>query len=104
MSVLCKANNGRNSLFVKGAPESVLSRCTSLRLADGTTLKMNGAWERQIRAQFEEMARRPLRCLALAVKEGQLGVLDTVSKAGDVRGRAASVLGDTDNFINVEKG
>ena len=25
-----------------------------------------------------------------------------MSKAGDVRGRAASVLGDTDNFINVE--
>ena len=39
MSVLCRQRKGgRNVLFVKGAPESVLPRCSHLRLADGTTV------------------------------------------------------------------
>jgi len=105
MSVLCRSTGlGRNALFVKGAPESVLPRCAFLRLADGSTIRMSDEWRRRLRTQFEEMARRPLRCLALAVKEAQLGVLADVTKPGELPRRAANLLKDTDSFINVERG
>eukprot|EP00965_Chrysotila_dentata_P000949 30373-Pleurochrysis_carterae.AAC.1 len=69
MSVLCApTNGGKNTLFAKGAPEHLLPRCTHLRLADGTTLRMSDEWRKAITEQFSGMATRPLRCLALAVK------------------------------------
>ena len=106
MSVLCRrvAGGGGNSLFVKGAPESVLPRCAFVRLADGSTIRMTDEWRRKLRTQFEEMARRPLRCLALAVKEAQLGVLADVTKADDLPRRAKTLLGDEANFVGVERG
>ena len=107
MSVLCRSKRGgHNSLFCKGAPESLLPRCAFVRLADGSTIRMTDAWRKKLVTQFEEMARRPLRCLALAVKESQLGVLADVSKAGNenMPKRSASLLQDSANFINVERG
>ena len=105
MSVLCRsAATGRNTLFVKGAPESVLPRCTSLRLDDGTVVRMTDEWRSALRTQFEEMARRPLRCLALASKDSGLGPLADVSRPGELPPRAATLLGDPANFMEVEQG
>ena len=105
MSVLCRGvGTGRNALFVKGAPESVLPRCTSLRLDDGSVVRMTDEWRTALRTQFEEMARRPLRCLALASKENGLGALAEVTKPGELPRRAAELLGDPTKFAEVEQG
>jgi len=105
MSVLCRhKQTNRNTLFVKGAPEGLLPRCAFVRLSDGSTVRMTDEWRRKLRAQFEEMARRPLRCLALALKETGLGVLADLSEPGVVPRRAEGVLGDTSRFAAVESG
>jgi len=57
MSVLCRQRKGgRNVLFVKGAPESVLPRCSHLRLADGTTVLV-----RSVRVRVRVRVRVSLR-------------------------------------------
>ena len=105
MSVVVKeTRSGANKLFVKGAPEGLLPRCGWLRLSDGTTVRMTDAWRAKLKDQFTEMARRPLRCLALAVKDTNLGVLATL-RDGQPPSRAASaVLQATDRFGQVESG
>ena len=44
MSVLCRhKKSGRNVLFVKGAPEMLLERCTSVALGDGRVVPLSAA-------------------------------------------------------------
>ena len=105
MSALCKpvGRGGSNVLFVKGAPESVLPRCSHLQLADGAVVRMNEAWARRIRETFTEMARRPLRCLALATKERGLGALakwDGVAADG----KCPAAINNPSKFVDVERG
>ena len=105
MSVLCRhRKSGRNVLFVKGAPESLLPRCSHLRLADGSTVRMSDAWRRKLKEQFSGMARRPLRCLALAVKDTQLGALADLRENQPPSRAAAAVLQATGRFHEVERG
>ena len=66
--------SGANALYVKGAPEKVLDRCTHARLADGSTVPMSAADRKAVLATVAKMAARPLRCLAMAVRE-DLGAL-----------------------------
>jgi Ca2+-transporting ATPase len=62
-----------NRLLIKGAPNLLIERCTHIKFRDGTVAKMTGALRRLMEEKVSEMAARPLRCLALAVKEhGQL--------------------------------
>lgn len=101
MSVLCRPVGARlNQLFVKGAPESVLPRCAFVRLADGTTVRMTDEWRRVLTAHFEGMATRPLRTLALAVKERGLGPLAHYDGSAD----APPVLSKPASFANIESG
>ena len=65
---------------------------------------MTEEWRTALRTQFEEMARRPLRCLALASKENGLGALAEVTKPGELPRRAAELLGDPTKFAEVEQG
>ena len=82
----------------------MLPRCSAVRLSDGSTVPMSEAWRRKLRAQFEEMARRPLRCLALAVKEGKaLGPLATYDKDAP-RPAQTRLLSDTSRFASIESG
>ena len=108
-----QTGKARNVLFVKGAPEGLLPRCSHLRLEDGTTIRMNDEWRRRLKLQFEEMARRPLRCLALAVKDTNLGLLADVTTplagaegegVSRVNKRAASMLSDASRFAEIERG
>ena len=76
MSVLCRPDSddrgkskGGNQLLVKGAPNLLLQRCTHVKFRDGTVTKLTGQLRRSIEAKTSELAVRPLRCLALAVKE-----------------------------------
>jgi len=76
MSVLCdettnygKTSNNSNTLYVKGAPNLLLNRCTHYKTRSGKVLKLNGPVRREIEERIQTLATRPLRCLALAVKE-----------------------------------
>jgi Ca2+-transporting ATPase len=73
MSVLADFGTGvkiENRLLVKGAANMVLDRCTHVKYRDGTVAKLTGPLKRSIEAKITDLATRPLRCLALAVKEG----------------------------------
>ncbi len=74
MSVLADFSKGsgsknQNRLLVKGAPNLLLERCTHVKYRDGTVVKLTGPLRREIQAKVTELATRPLRCLALAVKD-----------------------------------
>jgi Ca2+-transporting ATPase len=58
-----------NRLLVKGAPNLLIDRCTHIKFRDGTVSKLTGDLRREIEEKTTELAVRPLRCLALAVKE-----------------------------------
>ena len=67
MSVVCKRNGSYARLFVKGAPDSVLARCSRvLDPATGSPRKLEDGERAELAKQVTAMAGRPLRCLALA--------------------------------------
>jgi magnesium-transporting ATPase (P-type) len=71
MSTLCSdAATGRLSLFAKGAPEAVLSRCSTALTNDGSgSIPMTPALIQEITAKVEAFGGgQALRCLALAVR------------------------------------
>jgi len=68
MSVLCSQDGKNRTLFVKGAPDNLLPRCTKVMLKDGSVQKLTKAGQDAIAAYVSEMARSPLRCLAYAIK------------------------------------
>jgi P-type Ca2+ transporter type 2A len=66
MSVLVKLN-GVGSLFVKGAPESVLDRCTSV-LVDGKTIPLTSSLKATLLERTASYGSSGLRTLALAYR------------------------------------
>mmetsp|Transcript_21326 Transcript_21326/g.25683 ORF Transcript_21326/g.25683 Transcript_21326/m.25683 type:complete len:1059 (+) Transcript_21326:245-3421(+) len=65
-----KASRPSTCLMVKGQAQSVLDQCTSALLEDGTRCKMTPTLKKKIMAEVEGMAKRALRCLAVATKSG----------------------------------
>ena len=68
MSTVC-ARGDATSLYVKGAPDSVIARCTRVRREDGSVVPLDEALRKALVEKVTAMASRPLRCLALATKE-----------------------------------
>jgi len=71
MSVLVKdlvKSNAPNMLFVKGAPEGMVERCSHIMLKDGSVVPLSATAKSRILNQIDQMADRALRCLALAYK------------------------------------
>jgi len=60
------SGEGHDWLNTKGAPESVLPRCTSFLLADGVERSMDSAQREHVTGQMESFASQGLRVLALA--------------------------------------
>lgn len=107
MSVLTSKSSSSqdgNRLLVKGAPNLLLERCTHAKTRDGTVLKLDGKLRRQIEEKTAELAARPLRCLALAVKEtDQLEEsLRYYSSDGSVAQHP--LLSNQDNYAGIESG
>ncbi|KAF8911134.1 calcium-transporting ATPase [Gymnopilus junonius] len=69
MSVLVRVN-GTGALFVKGAPESVLDRCTSA-LVDGKTIPLTPALKATLLDRTVSYGSNGLRTLALAYRDVQ---------------------------------
>jgi Ca2+-transporting ATPase len=100
MSVLVKEpEESGNTLFVKGAPESILERCTEVMLPNGNVTKMDKSTRDAINAQLADMASRALRVLGLA-KTLELGDL---RKYTGPEHKAHKMLKDTSNFEGIEQ-
>ncbi|CAO2817705.1 unnamed protein product [Amaranthus hypochondriacus] len=69
MSVLCSRKQSK-IIFSKGAPESIISRCTSILCNDdGSIIPLSVAIRTELEAKFNSFAgKETLRCLALALK------------------------------------
>ena len=115
MSVLCRPESSTrgkkgNRLLVKGAPNLLIKRCTHVKFRDGTVMKLTGPLRRKIEAKITELATRPLRCLALAVKETQhldrsLKMYSPAENEGN--GEAArnhALLSDNTKYADIESG
>jgi Ca2+-transporting ATPase len=111
MSVLCrnvnassnKNKNNKNKLLVKGAPNLLLERCTHVKDRYGKVHKLNGALRREINAKIKELATRPLRCLALAVKDTNLeSSLATLDDTVDLSSHP--LLKDSSKYKDIESG
>ena len=97
------SNTPKNRLLVKGAPNLLLERCTHIKQRDGTVVKMSGAMKRSIQAKITELATRPLRCLALAVKD--TGRLEpSLSKFNGEDPSKNPLLRDSSKYKDIESG
>jgi len=90
---------GVNQLFVKGAPERVIERCTHARLVDGTKVAMSSTDRAAVLDYVAKMAARPLRCLAMAIRED---VGDLADYDGPSHPAHAKLL-DPTKFIDLEQ-
>lgn len=69
MSVLCKnKTTGDRVLFVKGAGELLLERCTSIMRPDGSVQPMSAKDRQTLADRVTDMSKRPLRVLGMAIK------------------------------------
>ena len=84
MSVLCRSTDyekegvdgekgsergrDRNRLFVKGAAEVVITRCNRIKLLDGRVIPITAEIRQALNSKLDDMARKPLRNLALAFR------------------------------------
>mmetsp|Transcript_35411 Transcript_35411/g.39767 ORF Transcript_35411/g.39767 Transcript_35411/m.39767 type:complete len:1060 (-) Transcript_35411:324-3503(-) len=69
MSVLCQHKERRTrTLFVKGAAELLLERCTHIMLPSGEVEVLSSEKRAAIAARITEMSQRPLRVLGMAIK------------------------------------
>lgn len=118
MSVLCSPQTANNSssgrttrsskssassnnvLFVKGAPESIVGRCTKIQLSNGTIVPLTAKGRKAIDQQVTRMAGLALRCLGLAFKELETGPLSNYD--GDRHHPAQKLLQSTDQFSVIE--
>jgi Ca2+-transporting ATPase len=97
---------GGNRLLVKGAPNLLLERCTHAKLRDGTVVKLDGKLRRQIEKKTTDLATRPLRCLALAVKETDMleESLRRYSRDATNDDERHPLLSDQQNYASIESG
>ena len=68
MGVICR-EGPENTVFVKGAPETVLARCRHCLLEDGTQVRLTTAMLNKIKAEVANMSSDALRCIALAYRQ-----------------------------------
>lgn len=67
MSVIV-SKDGKNELLVKGAPEKLLTRCTHIKLDNGTVVPIKDVHRKMIMNRIGEMADKALRTLGFAYK------------------------------------
>ncbi|XP_065881155.1 calcium-transporting ATPase 3, endoplasmic reticulum-type isoform X2 [Euphorbia lathyris] len=74
MSVLCSRKQ-TGVMFSKGAPESIISRCSNILCDyDGSTIPLSTVMRDEIESRFHSFAgKETLRCLALAMKQMPMG-------------------------------
>lgn len=101
MSVLCKpvGSSSGNVLFVKGAPESILERCSRIVLDDGSIVNLTETARNVILKKFDGLASDALRCLGFAYKNAS-GDLQTYD--GNRQHPGQQLLRNVDYFHEIE--
>jgi len=89
-----------NVLFVKGAPEMVLKRCSSIMLQDGSVEKMTPEWRATVEKEITGMAGEALRTIGLAYRP-DLTSTGMHDYDGPQHGQHKQLL-DPNNFIKLE--
>jgi Ca2+-transporting ATPase len=70
MSVLSYSKEtNKTRLLVKGAPNLLIERCSRIKLQNGEVIPINAKLRSEILEKVTNLASRPLRCIALAVRE-----------------------------------
>jgi Ca2+-transporting ATPase len=92
---------GGNVLYVKGAPEMVLKRCSKIMLPDGTTETLTDAWRKKVEDMITSMAGEALRTIALAYRP-DLKSMDMHDYDGPSH-KGHKVLSEPANFIKLEE-
>ncbi|GMH98274.1 hypothetical protein TrST_g980 [Triparma strigata] len=101
MGVIVSDASGAKKLLVKGAPNSIIERCTHVKLDNGKVVKMTDEMRTEIEAKVSEMAKTPLRTLALAVKTALPSSIKSYTGGpNDVANHP--LLGDPSKFVSVE--
>jgi Ca2+-transporting ATPase len=103
MSVLASFGNRNNRLLVKGAPNLLLERCTHIKDRNGKVIRLSGAIRRQMEDKITELATRPLRCLALAVKDGK-ELERSLAKFDGQDATKHALLKDSSKYKDIESG
>lgn len=78
MTVIMKVK-GKETCYMKGAPERVLERCSAV-LENGKIKPLTAQKKKQIYNYIESMSNRALRCIAAAYKEEHLVKNDSVEE------------------------
>ncbi|EFN55787.1 hypothetical protein CHLNCDRAFT_145247 [Chlorella variabilis] len=94
------AAGGGNVLFVKGAAECVLQRCTKVMLADGSVVPLDKEARLELVRLLDGLAARALRLLAFALKASDLA--DLADFDGSERHRARKRLADPAQYEAIE--
>ena len=77
MMTVIMSSNGKETCYMKGAPERVLERCSSV-LENGKVKPLTAQKKKQIYSYIESMSNRALRCIAAAYKDEQLVKNDSI--------------------------
>ena len=97
MSVIAN-RGGVNELLVKGAPESIIERCTEVLLPNNKTVRMTPQIKAAILAGVDGMASKAWRVLACAYSNN-LGALATYDGPNH---DSHKLLTSPDNFAQIE--
>ena len=88
------SSEDQNILFVKGAPESVLSRCELVLLEDGTVVRLDDDIREEMNNEIFKLSSNALRCIGLAFNPslsslpGDLSLLSDYDGSEDHPGHA----------------
>lgn len=97
---------GGNVLYVKGAPEEVLKRCTKIMLPDGSQVDLTEDWKTKVNNEIKGMAMNALRTIGMAFRPSLKGTgLETYDGTQDSPNkshRGYQKLLDSDNFAALE--
>jgi len=101
MSVLCSSGKDGNKLLVKGAPESLIERCSEIMHADGKITPLTSAGRTKVLTEVQKKSSQALRCIGLAYKNatGDLATFD-----GDRNHPGHKILQSNDSFAQIESG
>jgi Ca2+-transporting ATPase len=94
---------GANTLFVKGAAECILQRCTKVMLSDGRVVALDKAARTRLTKIMDAKAGHALRLLAFAIKPAaELGLLATYD--GSDSHPAQKLLTNLSSYSEIESG
>ncbi|KAK8814337.1 hypothetical protein WA158_008199 [Blastocystis sp. Blastoise] len=99
MSVICN-HKGENILFVKGAPENIIERCTSVCLENGEIVPMDENYREYLNNTLYNWTSKSLRVMAFAGKT-DLGELNEYKGVNDNRFKQTL---NVNNFETIESG